>query len=205
MLWLCRSIQYYQRLSSPNARLLQRSSLAIAHSHNSTTSKIAMPEVTNRAPSRSPSPPPKRARIDGPSVTQTTTSTTDTLASPPLPTTFADNAISSTSAKPAVSTDSTLAEQVEAEMNLPLEYPPTEVAGRREIVYEDKLVLAPMVRTGSRKLELQSFRLINEVELGLGLMFPLLCLWSDLYSSYCKSLPHFLPRIITAQPRIYLY
>jgi hypothetical protein len=154
MPWLCRSIQYYQRLSSPHARLLQRPSLAIAHLHKISTSKIAMPEVTNRAPSRSPSPPPKRARIDGPSISQSTTSTTDTSAPPLASITSADNATSSTSAKPAATTDSTLAEQVEAEMNLPLEYPPTEVAGRREIVYEDKLVLAPMVRTGSCKSEL---------------------------------------------------
>lgn len=159
MLWLCRPVQYYQRLSSHRTRALQRPFFAIAHFHNSTASKIAMPEVTNRAPSRSPSPPRKRARIDGPSVTQTTTSSTDTLTSPPIPTTFADNASSSISTKPAAPTDSTLAEQVEAEMHLPLEYPPTEVAGRREIVYEDKLVLAPMVRTGSRKLDLSSFRL----------------------------------------------
>jgi len=162
MLWLCRPVQHYQRLSSPHARLLQRPSLAIAHLHQISTSKIAMPEVTNRAPSRSPSPPPKRARIDGPSISQSTTSTTDTLASPPTSITSADNATSSTSAKPAATTDSTLAEQVEAEMNLPLEYPPTEVAGRREIVYEDKLVLAPMVRTGSCKSGLLISRLKAE-------------------------------------------
>lgn len=162
MPWLCRPVRYCQRLPSHDTRLLQRPSLAIAHFHNSTASKIAMPEVTNRAPSRSPSPPPKRARIDGPSISQSTTSTTGTFASPPTSTTSADNATSSISAKPAATTDSTLAEQVEAEMNLPLEYPPTEVAGRREIVYEDKLVLAPMVRTGSRKLELSSSR--SEIE-----------------------------------------
>lgn len=167
MPWLCRPVRYCQRLSPHRTRALQRPDLAIAHFHNSTTSKIAMPEVTNRAPSRSPSPPPKRARIDGPSISQSTTSTTDTLAPPPTSITSADNATSSISAKPAAPTDSTLAEQVEAEMNLPLEYPPTEVAGRREIVYEDKLVLAPMVRTGSRKSGLLISRLKAECRDGI--------------------------------------
>jgi hypothetical protein len=159
---LCKSRRYCYRLLSHHSfsAALHHRPLAIAHFH--TTSNMAMPEVTNRVPSRSPSPPPKRARIDNPTL--------GTASIPILPpsapahtATPADNEASSSTVAP---TSSSLIEQVETEMNLPLEYPPTEFAGRRQIVYEDKLVLAPMVRTGSCKSMLRALgvRFLVEAE-----------------------------------------
>lgn len=118
-----------------------------------------MPEMTNRQPSRSPSPSAKRLRLAStkPAVAQTSVEH-DT----PIPPTA--EAAGTATAEPS------LAELIEKEMNLPIEYPRASTssstenggdgqaddvkAGKREgreISYENKLVLAPMVRTGSCK------------------------------------------------------
>ena len=131
----------------PSYRLAHPRSLAIAHisTANHLTS-TTMPEVTNRLPSRSPSPPAKRLRTEE-AVNQSSTANLRNSSH------SADHVVvsqTSSSAGPSLS------ELIEKEMNLPIEYPQTSSAGsrsgqggKREIVYEDKLVLAPMVRTGS--------------------------------------------------------
>ena len=100
-----------------------------------------MPDITTRPSSRSPSPPPaKRVRLDPtPSMTVTPRD---------FPTAPTEQAQASSSSIPTSISEEkdTLNELVEREMSGEIEVPRTYT---REIDYENKLVLAPMVRTGS--------------------------------------------------------
>ena len=100
-----------------------------------------MPDITTRPSSRSPSPPPaKRVRLDPtPSMTVTPQD---------FPTAPTEQAQASSSSIPTSISEEkdTLNELVEREMSGEIEVPRTYT---REIDYENKLVLAPMVRTGS--------------------------------------------------------
>ena len=110
---------------------------------NTTT---AMPDITPRPASRSPSPPAKRARLDlSPNMN------TPPQDFPTAPTEPAQASSSSSSNPPSSATlnlneNETLDQLVELEMRGDIEVPRTYT---REIDYENKLVLAPMVRTGS--------------------------------------------------------
>ena len=100
-----------------------------------------MPHITTRPSSRSPSPPPaKRVRLDP----------TPSMTMPPqdFPTAPSEQAQASSSSIPTSTSEEkdTLNELVEREMSGDIEVPRTYT---REIDYENKLVLAPMVRTGS--------------------------------------------------------
>jgi hypothetical protein len=95
-----------------------------------------MPDVTNRELTRSPSPPAKRARLESPSMISTSNEHHTNIVSP-------------AAGSPIVPTDApteSLKTLVEREMQGPIEVPRTYT---KEIDYENKLVLAPMVRTGS--------------------------------------------------------
>lgn len=108
-----------------------------------------MPDITTRPSSRSPSPPPaKRVRLDPtPSMTVTprdfpTAPTEQAQASSSSIPTLTPNLTSTSTSEEK----DTLNELVEREMSGDIEVPRTYT---REIDYENKLVLAPMVRTGS--------------------------------------------------------
>jgi hypothetical protein len=107
-----------------------------------TATTTIMPDITPRPSSRSPSPPAKRARLDPPTSMNPTHQD--------FPTAPIEQAQASSSSNPTPTPTSdekdTLDDLVERETNGDIEVPRTYT---KEIDYENKLVLAPMVRTGS--------------------------------------------------------
>lgn len=99
-----------------------------------------MPEAVARQPSRSPSPPAKRLKMD--SIPSKSVTAQNAVAGP---------STASRAPPREVLTESqtaSLLEMVEEEMGKDIDVSRTY---ERELDYENKLVLAPMVRTGSCK------------------------------------------------------
>lgn len=112
---------------------------------------ITMPD-TAAIRQRSPSPPAKRIKLahdySNSALTEVkSTATADVKA--PIPSVVdTSRAVSDETTGPTTQPSASLADLVEEEMAKPIEVPKTY---EKEISYENKLVLAPMVRTGSSK------------------------------------------------------
>lgn len=118
-----------------------------------------------RSPSRTPPPPAKKARLESTVAGSTPTTADATVAKPPSSETLAEEPKSRRLSKmeqralhaPPKNVPARPAEEllqaVEEEMSLPIQIPRTYA---REIDYENKLVLAPMVRSGTMPMRLLS-------------------------------------------------